>query len=92
MNLLVKKSMIQMKNIILEKLCYTKLVYGRVNKKLKTNFSNAEIENIIFQAIKDAPDNSIKKVGKNFYISNIQQNINITINSNTYRLITVDKI
>lgn len=34
---------------ILENLCYTELVYGRINKKLKSELSKDQIENIIYQ-------------------------------------------
>ena len=32
------------------------------------------------------------KIGKFFYIYNKEENIKITINSNTFRIITVDRI
>lgn len=80
------------KNEILKNHCYTKLVYERINKKLKTNFSNDESEILIKKVLEEtALENYIKK-GKNFYISNSQYNIRITINSNTFRVITVDRI
>ena len=34
------------KSEILNKICYTELVYGRINKKLGTQFSKSEIEKI----------------------------------------------
>ncbi len=61
------------KREILKNICYTELVYGRINKKLNVRFSK-------------------KQIGKNFYISNAENNIKITINSNTFRVITVDMI
>ena len=80
------------KNEILKNHCYTKLVYERINKKLKTNFSNDESEALIKKVLEEtALENYIKK-GKNFYISNNEYNIRITINSNTFRVITVDRI
>ncbi|WP_366915416.1 DUF3781 domain-containing protein [uncultured Polaribacter sp.] len=33
-----------------------------------------------------------QKKGKNFYISNTKHKIRVTINSNNFRVITVDKI
>lgn len=41
------------KTQVLENICYTQLVYGRINKKLKSNFSNAEIEKLIFETIEE---------------------------------------
>lgn len=80
------------KNIILKNICYTELVYGRINKKLKSNFSKVEIEESIFEIITETPINGFERIGKNYYISNIDKNIRITINSNTFRVITVDRI
>jgi len=80
------------KNDILKNICYTKLVYGRINKKLKTNFSETQIEEFILNILQETEDDSISKIGKNYYISNNENGIKITINSNTFRIITVDKI
>ena len=80
------------KKQILDNICYTELVYGRINKKLITSFSNKEIENFLFTILNNTEEESFIKKGKNFYISNLKNNIKITINSNTFRIITVDKI
>lgn len=78
------------KTEILNNICYTELVYGRINKKLKSNFSKSEIEIMLFNLIRETDEMSFQKVGKNFYITNVDKNIRITINSNTFRIITVD--
>lgn len=80
------------KQEILDKLCYTELVYGRINKKLKSSFSKKEIEVFLFNILKETDIQFYTKTGKNFYISNLENNIRITINSNTFRVITVDKL
>ncbi|WP_452229648.1 DUF3781 domain-containing protein [Lacinutrix sp. MEBiC02404] len=80
------------KSEILEKHCYTELVYQRINKKLGTQFSKEESETLIKKVLKETDLEYYKKTGKNFYISNSQHQIRITINSNTFRVITVDKI
>lgn len=80
------------KQQILEKLCYTELVYGRINKKLKSSFSKKEIEVFLFNIIKETDIQFFTKTGKNFYISNLENKIRITINSNTFRVITVDRL
>jgi hypothetical protein len=67
-------------------------VYGRVNNKLKTEFSNAEIEHLIAKVLDDTEEKDISKIGKNFYVSNDVHQIRLTINSNTFRLITVDAL
>lgn len=79
------------KNIILENVCYTDLVFGRVNKKLNTNMSQKEIKFLVLDILNDTRS-QFEKIGKNYYISNAEKKIKLVINSSTYRLITVDKI
>ncbi|AOW11344.1 hypothetical protein EM308_10225 [Flavobacterium gilvum] len=80
------------KTEILNNICYTKLVYDRINKKLKSNYSKTEIETLLFAILKETHEQDFQKIGKNFYVSNVRNNIKITINSNTYRIITVDRL
>lgn len=80
------------KTEILNNICYTELVYGRINKKLKSNFTKSEIERMLFNILQDTHEELFSKIGKNFYVSNTENNIRITINSYTYRIITVDRI
>lgn len=80
------------KNKILKNHCYTELVYKRINKKLGTRFTKKESEALIKEILNDTDLEHYKKVGKNFYITSIEHNIKITINSNTFRVITVDII
>ena len=80
------------KNEILEKHCYTELVYQRINKKLKTAFSKDETEKLIRKVLDETTVENYLKKGKNFYVSNKEHNIRITVNSNTFRIITVDKV
>ncbi|MBP1640385.1 MAG: hypothetical protein H6Q17_1968 [Bacteroidetes bacterium] len=80
------------KSKILNNICYTELVYDRINKKLNTMLQKHEIETLIAGIIDQTEMHHFQKTGKNFYISNTQQNIRITINSNTFRVITVDRI
>ena len=77
------------KNEIIKKHCYTELVYQRINKKLGTSFSNKESESFLKKVLKETGLEGYEKKGKNFYISNKQHNIQVTINSNTFRVITV---
>ncbi len=78
------------KKIILEKICYTELVYERINKKLHVNLSKSEIEKMIFKIIKETDESNFKKKGKNIYIKNDEKNVILTINSYTNRIITAD--
>ena len=55
---------------ILKNICYTELVYGRINKKLKTSFSKTQIEKYLFKILNETEINSFSKVGKNFYVVN----------------------
>jgi hypothetical protein len=80
------------KTKILNNICYTELVYERINKKLKTNLSKKQIEEYLFKILSETRPNSFSKIGKNYYATNIKYKIKITINSNTFRIITVDKI
>lgn len=80
------------KSEILDKICYTELVYERINKKLNTKSSKPEIEKMLFDIIKQTHKTYFQKIGKNIYVTNYRNNIKITINSNTYRIITVDII
>lgn len=84
--------MILNKNEILQNHCYTDLVYQRINKKLGTNLSEEEIETLIQKILVETDLDCYEKIGKNYYISNKKQNIRITVNSNTFRIITVDKL
>jgi hypothetical protein len=80
------------KTDILNKICYTELVYERINKKLNRKFSKSEIEEMLFDIIKETQEIFFKRTGKNIYVTNYEKNIRITINSNTHRIITVDVI
>lgn len=80
------------KKTILKNISYTELVYHRINKKLKSNYSKKEIEEFIYKIIEETPTNSFHKKGKNYYIQNIEKDIKITVNSSTFSIITVDKL
>ncbi len=75
---------------ILNNICYTELVYNRINKKLNRTLAKSEIEKMLFDTIKETNEMHFQKTGKNYYITNIEKNMRITINSNTFRVITVD--
>jgi len=80
------------KNQLLENICYTELVYGRINKKLNTQFSKKQIEEFILRILKDTDEKFFSKIGKNYYVENTENNVRLTINSNTFRIITADKL
>lgn len=80
------------KSEILQKLCYTDLVYGRINKKLRCQLMDNEIKELIFNVITKTKEEFFERRGKNVYITNREQNIRITVNLNTLRVITVDLI
>jgi hypothetical protein len=80
------------KTEILENICYTELVYGRINKKLNIALSKSKIEDLIFTIINETNEAEFRKKGKNIYITNKEKNIILTINSYTNRIITADKI
>ena len=80
------------KEEILLKHCYTELVYQRINKKLNTSFTKSETETLLRKVLTETDIENFERKGKNFYISNKQHNIKITVNSNTFRIITVDRL
>jgi hypothetical protein len=80
------------KTEILNRICYTELVYERINKKLESKFSKSEIEKKLFDIVKETQEIFFQRIGKNIYVTSQARDIKITINSNTYRIITVDKL
>ncbi|WP_179316708.1 DUF3781 domain-containing protein [Winogradskyella undariae] len=80
------------KKEILNKTCYTELVYGRINKKLNLEFSKDKIETLISTILTETDESEFIKKGKNIYITNTERKIRLTINSFTYRIITADKL
>ena len=84
--------MIIQKEELLKKVCYTNLVYYRINKKLNTELSNSEIEGLIQQLIIGSDVADFTLIGKNIYIKNHVQQIRITVNFNTNRIITVERM
>jgi hypothetical protein len=55
-------------------------------------FQKKQIEEFIFKILEETEEKFFSKIGKNYYVTNTENNIKITINSNTFRIITVDKI
>jgi len=80
------------KEKIIKNICCTDLVYGRINKKLGTSFSEKEIESLMLKILSETGLKDFSKTGKNYYVTNRSHNIRITINSYTFRIITVDKL
>ncbi len=80
------------KKEISDKICYTELVYGRINKKLSLDLSKDKIEEMIISIISETDESNFHKTGKNIYITNNERNIRLTINFYTTRIITVDKL
>ena len=80
------------KKELLIKICYTELVYERINKKLNLELSKHKIEEMISAIISETNEEKFQKKGKNIYISNSKENIRLTINSFTNRIITADKL
>lgn len=80
------------KEEILCKICYSNLVYERINKKLNIELSKDKIEEMIFAIIKETDETEYQKIGKNIYIINYEKNVKLTINANTNRIITADKL
>jgi L,D-peptidoglycan transpeptidase YkuD (ErfK/YbiS/YcfS/YnhG family) len=77
---------------ILKNACYTDLVYERINKKLNKKFSKDEIEKMIYEILNETDEKQFQRTGKNIYVTSHERNIRITINYNTCRIITVNKL
>ncbi len=84
--------MMDKKQEIIENICYTDLVYERINKKLSTEFSKVQIELFIDKALKMTDKKLFKKIRKNYYVTNSENNVRITINANTFTVITAKQI
>ncbi|RBW55751.1 hypothetical protein DS884_15450 [Tenacibaculum sp. E3R01] len=80
------------KEKIIKNICYTELVYNRINKKLNSKLSKKEIESYILKTLKKTDLMFFEKKGKNYYVTNSEGNIRITVNSNTFSVITVNSI
>lgn len=80
--------MIPEREIFAKKVCYTLLVFERVNKKLQLQLTVEEIKSLVQDIIND-PKTAIIKNGKNFYLRNTAAEL--VINSYNYRLITANK-
>lgn len=80
------------KKEIVDKICYTDLVYARIAKKLDIEISKSKIEKLILKIITETDDTNFQKTGKNIYVINDENNIRLTINSYTNRIITADKL
>lgn len=80
------------KTVIREKICYTELVYQRINKKLKLSLSKDQIEELVLTIIEETDESDFEKKGKNIYITQKERNIRLTINSFTNRIITADQL
>ncbi|WP_333781132.1 DUF3781 domain-containing protein [Loigolactobacillus backii] len=83
-------SLNSLKHEITNSVCYTPLVYNRINKKLKEAFTNHQIEDLVKACINDA--DSILKKGKNYYVNCSNPGISLTINANNYRVITANNL
>ena len=80
------------KTEIINKICYTDLVYERINKKLNLQLPKDEIEKMIHQIIDETDKTEFRRRGKNIYITNNQRNVQLTINARTTRIITADSL
>ena len=80
------------KTEILNKICYTDLVYERMSKKLNTQLSKDEIEGMIYGIIEETDKRRFQKRGKNIYIAYENSNVRLTSNSYTNRIITSNRL
>jgi hypothetical protein len=62
--------MTDIKHRIIENLCYTELVYERINKKLTADFSKGQIESLVYEILRTTNEKYYIKTGKNYYVTN----------------------
>ena len=67
------------KKEIIKNICFTELVYVRINKKLNSTFSKQEIEGFIGSILKETEETNFVKIGKNFYVTNMMNSIKMSI-------------
>jgi len=67
-------------------------MHGSIGKKLNLKLSNPAIEALIIDLLFETDEQYFKRIGKNIYVLNFGKRISITINSNTNRVITVDRM
>ena len=92
----IKKSIYKQQRLatlstIKKSVCYTELVYQRVNKKLYDKLSISDIERMVSEILTDSAT-TLKQKGKNYYITNSNYFVQLVINSRTFRLITVNRV
>jgi hypothetical protein len=68
-----KVSMNNYKKEILDKICYTELVYRRINKKLNINLSKDKIEELILAVISETNEANFKKMAKIFTLQTTKE-------------------
>lgn len=83
--------MLGLKRMFWSIICYTDLVFERINKKLKMSLSPDEIRDFVYDVVV-SDKCSIYKRGKNYYACNESAGAQITINSFNCRVITADRI
>jgi len=76
--------------IIQSSVCYTPLVYERVNKKLSQIMSPTQVDELVTRVLNSEYASIISR-GKNYYIEERTEGVILTINKNNYRLITINK-
>lgn len=80
---------IQILKTISAKICYTPLVFERVNKKLGLNQDETATKLMVANVLANPDD--VSRRGKNYYVRSRRYRVELTINASNYRLITVSK-
>lgn len=69
---------------------YTPLVFGRINRKLGTDYHPDQIKSFVINILID-PQTTIQTQGKNYYLNNQKLDVRLTINRHSFRVITADR-
>ncbi|GEK28898.1 hypothetical protein IV55_GL001441 [Furfurilactobacillus siliginis] len=71
-------------------LCYTPLVFERINKKLQQKMTISEATAFVHFAVLTADE--LVTRGKNIYAANYRQHVCVTVNKHNHRVITVTQL
>ncbi len=82
-----------LKALIANQFRNTPLGFLRIKRNLGLHaFQDDEIETLLRKIILSAPLKEIEANGKNFYFKCLEYNANLTVNSNTFTIITAKQI
>lgn len=77
---------------ITRKLCYPEQVYNRISKKLNLLLSNSVIKACSIKILQNTEKECLAKRSEDYYVTNKENKVRLTLNANTYRVIADDRL